>query len=252
MDLQHRGLGGFANRVMNRYLDRTGDDDGLAALPLLMSLRAGVRAHVTAAALDAAAPDPATAAEARRYLDLALRLLQPAPPRLVAIGGLSGAGKSTLALALAPDLGLPPGARVLRSDVIRKGLSGVAPETRLPQGAYGSDMTRRVYEALRRKGATALAAGYAAILDAVALRPEERAAFAAVARAAGVPFTGFWLEAPAAVMAARLGARHGDASDATAAVLARQLQQDPGPIDWTRLDAAAGPEACLAAARRLL
>ena len=34
MDLDHRGFGGFANLVVNRYLDLTGEDDGLAALPL--------------------------------------------------------------------------------------------------------------------------------------------------------------------------------------------------------------------------
>jgi hypothetical protein len=33
MDLEHRGLGHFANRVFNRYLDRSEEDDGLAAMP---------------------------------------------------------------------------------------------------------------------------------------------------------------------------------------------------------------------------
>ncbi len=46
MDLEHRGLGRLANRVLNRYLDRTGEDGGLAAMPLFMSLRAGIRSHV--------------------------------------------------------------------------------------------------------------------------------------------------------------------------------------------------------------
>ena len=125
MDLEHRGLGGLANRVLNRYLDRTGEDDGLAAMPLFLSLRAGIRAHVTATALaQAKSPQKARdmAAEARRYLDLAHHVLAP-QPRLVAIGGPSGSGKSTLALGLAPELGLRPGARVLRSDVLRKPLA---------------------------------------------------------------------------------------------------------------------------------
>ena len=68
---------------------------------------------------------PEMATEARRYLDLAARLVRPRPCCLVAIGGLSGSGKSTLAAALAPGIG----ARVLRSDVIRKRLFGLAPET---------------------------------------------------------------------------------------------------------------------------
>jgi uncharacterized protein len=255
MDLEHRGLGGFANRVLNRYIDRSQEDDGLAALPLFLSLRAGIRAHVTATALASQAdPDGAAAMaeEARQYLDLALTSLEPKPARLIAIGGLSGSGKSTLAAALAPELGLRPGARVLRSDVTRKLALGADPEIRLPPGAYTPDITRQVYDALRVKAAAALAAGYTAIIDAVSLRPEERRSFAAVAQQMGVPFTGLWLEADAMAMERRIVARHIDASDATAEVLALQLRQDQGPIDWARLDAGGGPADCLAAARRAL
>jgi uncharacterized protein len=255
MDLVHRGFRASANRVLNRYLDRTGEDDGLAAMPFFLSLRAGIRAHVTATALaHAASRDKSQemAAEARRYLELAHQALLPQPCRLVAVGGLSGSGKSTLAAALAPEFGPSPGARLLRSDVTRKLLLGVAPETPLPEDAYTSEIGRRVYDCLRRKAATALAAGYSAIVDAVSLRPAERASFAEVARTAGVPFSGLWLDAAPAAMAERIATRRDDASDATAAVLARQLDHDPGPIDWVRLDAGGGPEKTLAAARRAL
>jgi aminoglycoside phosphotransferase family enzyme/predicted kinase len=255
MDLVHRGFGDFANRVLNRYLDRTLEDDGLAALPLFLSLRAGIRAHVTATALKQR-PDLADAVgmreAARRYLDLADRALAPAPARLVAIGGLSGSGKSTLAAALAPEFAPCPGARVIRSDVTRKLLCGVAPETPLPESAYRPEIGRLVYDALGLKAATALAAGYSAMVDAVSLRPAERAALGEVARRAGVPFCGLWLEAAPEAMADRIRSRYHDASDATAAVLARQLDQDPGPIEWIRLDADGGPAATLAAARRAL
>jgi uncharacterized protein len=255
MDLEHRGLAPFANRVLNRYLDRSAEDDGLKALPLFMSLRAGIRAHVTATALnrdgnhDRAAE---MAEEARHYLDLAHHMLEPQPCRLVAIGGLSGSGKSTLAAALAPDLGVRPGARLLRSDVTRKLALGEAPETRLPAEAYTEEITQRVYDALQEKAAVALGAGYTAIIDAVSLAPAERQSFAEVARKAGVPFTGLWLAADVEAMGRRLRDRRGDASDATVEVLARQLRQDPGPVDWVPIDAAGGPEQCLAAARRAL
>ena len=255
MDLEHRGLRGFANRVLNRYLDRSGEDDGLKALPLFISLRAGIRAHVIATAMaDAAGRNKREemAQEARRYLDLAHRALKPRPCRLIAIGGLSGSGKSTLAAALAPELGPCSGARVLRSDVTRKLALGAAPETRLPAAAYTPEITVRVYDALREKAAAALAAGHTAIVDAVSLEPEERQSFAEVARRAGVPFTGLWLEADTSAMERRIRARRGDASDATADILARQLTQDPGPIDWLRVDADAGPGECLAAARLAL
>lgn len=251
MDLDQRGLAPFANLAFNRYLDLSGEDDGIAAMPLFLSLRAAIRAHVTAAA-PATSPRAATPDESRRYFAAAQSALLPRPARLVAIGGLSGTGKSTLALRLAPLLGLPPGARVLRSDVIRKGLFGIAPEAPLPEAAYAPAVTRRVYDAIRDKAAAALAAGTCAVLDAVAQRPEERAAFAALAERAGVPFTGLWLEAPAGTMQARLGTRRGDASDATASVLAGQLARDPGAIDWQRLPAGGDPEATLRAARRAL
>jgi len=255
MDLEHRGLGYFANRVLNRYLDRSEEDDGLAAVPFFLSLRAAIRAHVTATALDQAAPGGANAKmadDARRYLDLSERFLEPQPCRLIAIGGLSGSGKSTLAAGLAPELGPRPGARVLRSDVIRKLLLGVDPEERLPATAYTRETSRRVYDALCRKAAARLAAGYTVIIDAVALTPEERSSFAEVACAAGVPFSGLWLEAEPEAMADRIRGRIRDASDASPEILAEQLRRDPGKIDWARIDAGSGPEDCLAEARRAL
>ena len=254
MDLEHRGLPRLANQVLNRYLDRTGEDDGLTAMPLFLSLRAGIRAHVTATAL-AAHPDRADkmAAEARRYLDLAHRALEPQPARLVALGGLSGSGKSTLAAGLAPEFGLRPGARVLRSDVIRKLLLGVAPETRLPAAAYAPDITRRVYGMLRAKAAAALAAGYSAIIDAVSLTAAQRRSFAEIARTAGTPFSGLWLEAAAATMTERIPRppattpptppRRSWRSNC-AAIRARST----GPASIT----SGGPQACLAAARGAL
>jgi aminoglycoside phosphotransferase family enzyme/predicted kinase len=251
MDLDHRGLAVFSNLVLNRYLDLTGEDDGLAAMPLFLSSRAAIRAHVTAAAIERAAQSklkPEMAAEARSYLKLAAQFLQPRSRRLVAIGGLSGTGKSTLAAALAPSLG----ARVLRSDVIRKRLFEVAPETRLPTSAYTPQVSRRVYQTLRRKAANMLAAGYSVIVDAVSLKLSERQSFVTVAEAAGVPFTGIWLEAPPVTMDRRLRARRHDASDASPEVLARQLQQDPGTIEWVRIDAGGDPKACLSAALRTL
>jgi uncharacterized protein len=234
MDLIHEGLGALANLVFNRYLNRTDEDDGLPILPLFLAMRAAVRAHVSAAADETN--------RARSYFRLAGALLEPGRAMLAAIGGVSGTGKSTLAQAVAADLGRVPGARILRSDVIRKRLHGVAPEQRLPNSAYDKATSLRVYETLNRKATAALAAGQAVIADAAFLRPEERAAIAA---AAGADFAGFWLTAPKPVLARRLAMRRGDASDADLSVLNRQLAQDHGAIDWIRLDAS-GDVAALA------
>jgi aminoglycoside phosphotransferase family enzyme len=91
MDLCHRGLYQDANHLLNRYLltceDRLLQLEGLAALPLLMSLRAAVRAKVLAAQ---ALLDSSKASErqvALAYFGTAMALLHPAPPQLIAIGG---------------------------------------------------------------------------------------------------------------------------------------------------------------------
>jgi aminoglycoside phosphotransferase family enzyme/predicted kinase len=228
MDLEARADRAAANRVLNRYVARNGDVALARGLPLWLSCRAMVRAHVLARLGQA---------EAARYLAFAEAALAPPPPCLLAIGGLQGTGKTTLARALAPLLGAAPGALILRSDEIRKRLAGRAPEDRLPPEAYTRAATEAVYAALEAAAAMALAGGHAAIADAVFLDPAERARIEAIAAAAGSPFHGLWLEAPLGVLESRLAARRGDASDADVAVLREAAARDPGPIAWVRLDA---------------
>lgn len=256
MDLDGRGLRNLANAVLNRYFDLYGEAEcALAVLPQFLSQRAAIRAHV---GVDAAAAQPDKDAARRQieaaqdYLVAALGYLRPTRPRLVAIGGLSGTGKSTLAYGVAPVLDVPLGARVLRTDMIRKRLAGVAPEAKLPKQAYTPEAAARVYQEMGQRVAAALAAGHAVIADAVFARPDERRAIAALAGAAGVPFTGLWLDAPAAVLEARVAGRQGDASDATVDVLRQQLGYDLGELDWRRVDVSGDPESCLAAARAAL
>ncbi len=221
-----------ANRVLNRYVARTGDAGLVAALPLWLSTRALIRAHVLA--VPGKAPGP--------YVGYAMAALAPSPPRLVAVGGLQGAGKSTLARAIAPLLGAAPGALVLRSDEIRKRLAGVAPEQRLPAASYTPEASAAVFMELTAQARLALAGGHSVVADAAFLLAEERAAIAG----AGAEFTGLWLTAPLEVLRARVAARRGDASDATVPVLEAAAARDPGPLDWAVLDASgdALPAAC--------
>ena len=255
MDLWHRRLPHHANAVWNGYLVDTGDVDALPLLPLFLSCRAAIRAmtSVTAAALASNADARATSQRvAREYLELADVLLRPPRPRLVAIGGLSGSGKSTVARALAPGLGPVPGAVVVRSDEIRKRLSGVDRLTPLDSSGYTPEMSRRVYAALVERATQILARGHSAIVDAVFLQPSDRQALEAAAAAAGFAFLGVWLDAPEDVLVARVEARRRGPSDADAAVVRAQLSRGLGPIGWHRLQAEAGPQAVAAAAAELL
>ena len=258
MDLHARGFGPAANAVFNRYLDLRDEADGLVALPLLMSLRAAIRAQVTAAACRSRSGPPvadagALAAEAVRYLALARELLAAAPARLVAIGGFCGSGKTTLAYRLAPTLGRPPGARVVRPDVLRKRAAVLAPETRLPLEAYTAASHAMVYGALEAEARRCLTAGQAVVADAVFGGGVERSAIEGVARSCAVMFAGLWLQAPLDALAARVAARTGDASDATPEVVRAQHsaldKARPTSAGW-RVIAAAGDVAATERAAR--
>jgi hypothetical protein len=249
MDIEHRGLRVLGNILFNRYLDRSGDSDGLAALPLFLSVRAGIRAKVAVAALKV---QKDAAEQAKSYLDLAARLLEPAKPRLIAIGGLSGSGKSTVAAGLAGDFAPAPGARHLRSDVLRKTMMKVAPETKLPPAAYTDEISTQVYRNMREQAAGALAAGYSAIADATFIDAGERAAIAEIAARMGVAFTGLWLTAPDGVLLDRVAKRRGDSSDADRAVLEQQLTIDFGAMDWRKVDVSGDHAAALGASRTAL
>jgi aminoglycoside phosphotransferase family enzyme/predicted kinase len=257
MDLEHRGRRSSANTVLNRYLWRSGSDldiEGLAAMPLFLGLRAGIRAMVMADksqfALSSTGAGPRQ--NARSYLRAALDFLEPPAPRLVAIGGVSGTGKSTLAAALAPTLGAAPGALHLRSDLERKAMFAAGETDRLGPECYTEDVTERVYADIARKARLALAAGHAVVADAVYLNAEQRSAIEAAALGRQVPFQGLWLTAPKDILAGRVSTRSGDASDATPAVLEQQLSRGPGTVGWSVVDASREPSAIEAAARRIL
>ena len=255
MDLIHFDQGAAANTAFNRYLAEAKADnvDGLGLLPLFLSLRAAIRAHVLFMKSEHAGDGEAVWQEARRYFDLAARLIAPKPPILVAIGGLSGTGKSVLARGLAGLIEPPPGALIVRSDVVRKHLFGVNETSALPEAAYQPDVTARVYDTLSNTAERVLAQGCSVVLDAAYLREAERAGLAGLARKYGARFVGLFLTADLATRLARIEQRKNDASDATREVALMQEALAIGAVDWHMVDASGTPGQSLSNARgRLL
>ncbi len=241
MDLQFRGRADAGVRVLSAYLDQAARHfgpqlwDGPAALPLMLAVRAAVRAHVSMHGGDVEL--------SKAYVEAAIAHLSPAPPCLTAVGGFSGTGKSTFARSIAPSLGAAPGAVVLRTDEARKRLAGAGPVDRLAPEIYTAQFYATVYDTVFETARALLKAGRAVVLDATFTEPALRARTEALARESSVPFHGCWLEAPVAVLEARVASRVGDASDATVAVLHDQISRFVGQeIGWDRVDAALPPE----------
>jgi aminoglycoside phosphotransferase family enzyme/predicted kinase len=250
MDLVHRRLDAHAHAVFQRYVEAEPALDGLSLLPLFLACRAAIRAKTSAEAVRLVAGDATLQRHrAREYLDVALTLSAEPCPALLAVGGWSGSGKSTVAGLLAPMLGTAPGAVIVSSDVTRKRLAGVPAECRLPASAYSAEANRRVYAAMRQRAADVLATGRTAVIDAVHARSEDRDATTAVASQAGVPFAGVWLDATLEDQAARIRARTGGPSDATAAVLETQRSEPLGTMAWRRIDTSGSPSEASTRAR---
>ncbi|WP_404337338.1 AAA family ATPase [Sphingomonas sp. MMS12-HWE2-04] len=228
--LLRQGRAPDANLLANRYLDiQPQGATGWALLPLFVALHA--------------APGEPAQAEA---------VLAAAPPQLLVIAGLSGTGKSVLAGLLGHRLGRAPGARILRSDVFRKRLMGLAPEQRLPPKHYTRRSDAETYEAMFESADDHLACGSSVILDGTFMSRSERDVAEAIADRARVPFTGIWLEAPERDRIARVAARRGDASDATEAVVREQSRRGVGEIHWHRIRTNRPTALIVAAARAAL
>ena len=253
MDFCHFGLLENANRLLNSYLQATWNKNGtaLGLLPLFLSMRAAIRSNVlfTKRRLS---PDQNDGQEAQAYFHLALDLITPVRPSLIAIGGKSGTGKSVLARAVAALPDPLPGAILLRSDVIRKELLGVGPLTSLPPTAYAADVTARVYRTLRERSRQILDQGFSVVVDAAFLKQSERDELSKAAGEATAEFRAVFLTADLAVRLDRVRLRRNDASDATQEIAAAQEEYEIGQIDWPVVDASGSRQQTLERSKPVL
>lgn len=222
MDLEYRGLRGQSRRILNAYLEQTGDYDAVALLAFYKTYRAMVRAKVLAlhAAQDIPAAEKAAAAEAvERYVALASSYRNAGESFLAITHGISGSGKSTFALEIVQRFG----ALRLRSDAER---------IRLFRGEdaagdiYTSEVTERTYARLLGLSRGVITDGSAVVVDATFLQYAQRKVFERLAGELEVPMVIVDIECDETELLRRVAlrkARHNDISEADGSVV--QLQQ---------------------------
>ncbi len=215
MDLEWHGRVDLAERFLARYARASDDYDLYALVDFYEGYRAYVRGKIATFAVDRA-PDIAreeAARAARRYFLLALSGNRSSllAPRLVAVGGIIASGKSTIADAVAAALSAP----VIDADRTRKHMLGIAPTTRVPdgawQGAYDPNFTEEVYAEVLRRAEVVLASGRPVVVDASFRSVSMRRAVRALAVARGVPFSFVECRVDREVARARLVSREREA-----------------------------------------
>jgi len=231
MDLEDRGLKGLSYRVLNTYLEHTGDFEGLTLLPFYKAYTAMVRCKISLFTMNTPGiSEEMKAAEQvkyRRYMDLAESYMAVPARFMIITHGVSGSGKTTISTRLLQRLG----AIRLRSDVERKRLFGLKPleksGSNLDAGIYTAEASTKTYDLLAQEAVTLLKAGQAVILDATFLQQSQRELMNDVAGEQGVPFAIVDCKAPEGKIEAWLEQRATEAQDATEAntdVMHRQLE----------------------------
>ncbi len=231
MDLHDRRRPDFAWRLLNSYLEQSGDYAGAAVLPYYLAYRALVRAKVAVLGAAERFLKGAALNQCREYLALAETFTRRMRPFILITHGLSGSGKTTLAGELAIRLG----AIRIRSDVERKRLFGLEATARshseIGGGLYTEDAHRLTYRKLAELAQAIAGASFTVIVDAAFLRRSERGIFRDMAEKLGAGFAILDLQAPPEILRQRIEQREErgeDASEANLAVLRRQLTYDEG------------------------
>ena len=242
MDLDSRGLPGHANRVLNSWLEHTGDYEGLALHTFYDVYLAIVRAKISLFGALASEPDHPDLSDYRRYLALAAAGRRRLPRFVCIMLGVSGSGKSTVAESLAADFS----AIRLRSDVERKRLAGLRPAERAGgrvvegETLYDEASSDRVFERLEALAETVLDGGMPVVVDATFIESARRRPFRALASRKGIPFVIVQCLARPETLERRIVARRRhehDASEAGVAVMRAQLdtQQPPDASESAHL-----------------
>ncbi|MGZ8136396.1 MAG: bifunctional aminoglycoside phosphotransferase/ATP-binding protein [Methylococcaceae bacterium] len=225
IDLLRFGYEPCAWRVINHYLQITGDYSGLGVFRYYLVYRALVRGKVALLRMTQQheAAHKQTCDEYVLLANIAERFTKTAKPLLMITHGYSGSGKSTFAAQLTEKTG----AIQLRSDVERKRLFGYQAQDNTGGGIYTKDASERTYQRLAELAKIVIESGFSVIVDATFLKAAQRQLFKELAEASGAAFLMLDFQASEPALFARIEQRqqqHNDASEATAEVLQLQLQ----------------------------
>jgi aminoglycoside phosphotransferase family enzyme/predicted kinase len=193
MDLDFNGYPQQAQDFVRSYLKYSSDADMPALLNFYRCYYAYVRGKVISFKYDQkeipAGERTRIVKTAARYFDLAYTYSATLEkPVLILTAGLIGSGKSYQARHLAPQLG----AKVIRTDVLRKEMLNLQPSERhhddFGAGIYSGDITRRTYDRAYELAEQIIRRGQAVIIDASFRSRDERRAAMNLAQKLGVPF----------------------------------------------------------------
>ncbi len=231
MDLEAMGRPELAEHFAAEYRRFSGAQWPPSLLHFYIAQRAMVRSKVDC--LSAIQGAGAVVHRARAHLEQCRRHLESARPVLMVIGGGPRTGKSTTARAVAARNGWI----VVRSDEVRRDVSGLAPDhgaegAELDRGRYSRSMTASTYRALARRAKELLSDGYSVILDATFSTASTRLSAGRVAQACRADLVEIECQADANVVRDRaaLPRTEGDLSEATPVVAeALSIRRAPWP-----------------------
>lgn len=183
MDLVSWGRTDLAFALLSRYLEITGDYEGMQLLRFYAVHRALVRATIDVLGAERV-PVRATAYRQRlhRRVHSAAQWMSPSKPLLIIMHGPSDCGKSRLSERLVPALQ----AVRIRSDLERQRLTGVGTQrfvdAAFRYGIHSPGFNHRTYSRLLYCAENCLRTGFNVVVDAAFLDAADRELFQSLAR----------------------------------------------------------------------
>ncbi len=227
VDLLHKQEQALAFRLLNGYLQLTGDYSGVVLLRYYLVYRALVSAKIALLRQKQQSTDnlpSSTCLKYQEFMNLAEHYTQSSRVKLIISHGYSGSGKSTLMAELSENIA----AIHLRGDIERKRLFGYTAEqdsqSTLNHGLYSEDASQKTYDYLAEFAKAILNAGFSVIVDATFLELKHRQRFKELAIECNSDFIIIDVQACYETLCERIKHRQGDASEATLEVLDYQQQ----------------------------